>query len=92
MSILFIYLFIYFHYEHFNGVVRESTYNSQFPLENATCNNPKMWTSVSCYSGKKTTILLASTCTRLKDVSSLLTNRLIQLSSNKIVKTTFCGT
>lgn len=63
----------------FLALLRESTYKSQFPLENANSNNPlENVDKRITYSGYNRAILLASTCTRLKGVSALLINRLIQ--------------
>jgi len=59
----------------FMALLRESTYKSQFPLEDANSNNPlENVDKHITYTGNNTTVLLASMCTRLKGVSSLLIN------------------
>ena len=59
----------------FMALLSESTYKSQFPLEDANSNNPlENVDKHITYTGNNTTVLLASRCTRLKGVSSLLIN------------------
>lgn len=59
----------------FMALLRESTYKSQFPLEDANSNNPlENVDKRITYTGNNTTVLLASMCSRLEGVSSPLIN------------------
>ena len=70
----------------FMALLRESTYKSQFPLEDANSNNPlENVDKRITYTGNNTTVLLASMCSRLEGVSSPLINLLdeVQRKSSK---------